>query len=85
MHIPLRQGDVTINLKKTQRLYLEEGLKVRRKMGLRRGVCPQALGPVLVLSDQCWGLDFVHDQLATGRSFRAPNVVDTSRANACGP
>ena len=32
--------------------------------------------PVLALPNQRWSLDFVHDQLATGRRFRILNVVD---------
>jgi len=32
--------------------------------------------PVLALPNQRWSLDFVHDQLVTGRRFRALNIVD---------
>jgi putative transposase len=32
--------------------------------------------PVLALSNQRWSLDFVHDQIVTGRRFRALNIVD---------
>jgi hypothetical protein len=31
---------------------------------------------VLALPNQRWSLDFVHDQLATGRRFRVLNIVD---------
>jgi transposase InsO family protein len=31
---------------------------------------------VLALPNQRWSLDFVHDQLATGRRFRILNIVD---------
>jgi putative transposase len=31
---------------------------------------------VLALPNQHWSLDFVHDQLATGRRFRVLNIVD---------
>ena len=57
LHILLRREGLTINRKKTQRLYREEGLTVRRRKGR-------------------WSLDFVHDQMATGRRFRVLNVVD---------
>ena len=65
-----------INRKKTQRLYREEGLTVRRRKGRKRAVGARAAAPVLALPNQRWGLDFVHDQLATGRRFRVLNVVD---------
>ena len=76
LHILLRRDGVTINRKKTQRLYREEGLTVRRMNGRRRAVGARAPGSVLALPNQRWSLDFVHDQLATGRRFRVLNIVD---------
>ena len=76
LHILLRRNGVTINRKKTQRLYREEGLTVRRRKGRRRAVGAWAPGPVLALPNQRWSLDFVHDQLATGRRFCVLNIVD---------
>lgn len=66
LHILLRRDGVTINRKKTQRLYCEEGLTVRRRKGRKRAVSARAPAPVPALPDQRWSLDFVHDQLATG-------------------
>nr|WP_183937296.1 IS3 family transposase [Sphingomonas sp. BK481] len=76
LHILLRRDGITINRKKTQRLYREEGLTVRRRKGRKRAVGARAPAPVLALPNQRWSLDFVHDQLATGRRFRVLNVVD---------
>ena len=36
----------------------------------------RAPAPVLALPNQRWSLDFVHDQMASGRRFRVLNVVD---------
>ena len=76
LHILLRRDGVLINRKKTQRLYREEGLTVRRRKGRKRAVGARALAPVLALPNQRWSLDFVHDQMTTGRRFRVLNVVD---------
>lgn len=76
LHILLRRDGVLINRKKTQRLYREEGLTVRRRKGRKRAVGTRTRPPVLALPNQCWSLDFVHDQLVTGRRFRVLNVVD---------
>jgi len=76
LHILLRRDGITINRKKTQRLYREEGLTVRRRRGRRRAVGARAPAPVLALPNQRWSLDFVHDQLVTGRRFRVLNIVD---------
>jgi putative transposase len=65
-----------INRKKTQRLYREEGLTVRRRNGRKRAVGARAPAPGLALPNQRWSLDFVHDQMAMGRRFRILNIVD---------
>ena len=64
------------NRKKMQRLYREEGLTVRRRKGRKRAVGTPAPAPVPALPNQRWSLDFVHDQMITGRRFRVFNVVD---------
>ena len=76
MHILLRHDGVLSNRKKTQRLYRDEGLTVRRRKGRKHAVGTRTRPPVLALPNQCWSLDFVHDQLATGRWFQVLNVVD---------
>jgi putative transposase len=76
LHILLRRDGIMINRKKTQRLYREEGLTVRRQKGRKRALGARAPAPVLALPNQRWSLDFVHDQMITGRRFRVLNVVD---------
>ena len=76
LHMLLRRDGIAINRKKTQRLYREEGLTVRRRKGRKRAVGARAPVPVAALPNQRWSLDFVHDQLASGRRFRVLNVVD---------
>lgn len=76
LHILLRRDGHTLNRKKIQRLYREEGLTVRRRKGRKRAVGTRTPPPVLALPNQRWSLDFVHDQMATGRRFRVLNVVD---------
>ena len=48
-------------------------MRARRKerLSLHRGVVPPASG-----RDQAWSMDFVHDQLVTGRTFRVLTVID---------
>ncbi len=75
LHILVRRDGIAINRKKTQRLYREEGLTVRRRKGRKRAVGARAPAPVLALPNQRWSLDFVHDQMVTGRRFRILNIV----------
>lgn len=64
LHIMLRRVGVIINRKKTQRLYQEEGLAVRRRRSRKRAVRTRAPAPVLALPNQRWSLDFVHVRAA---------------------
>ncbi len=59
-----------------RRIIAPARLTVRRRKGRRRAVGARAPAPVLALPNQRWSLDFVHDQLVTGRRFRVLNIVD---------
>jgi len=48
----------------------------RATKGRRRATGSRAPAPVLALTNRRWSLDFVHDQLVTGRRFRVLNIVD---------
>ncbi len=76
LRILLRRDGIMINLTKAQQLYREEWQTVRRWKGRRRAVGARAPAPVLALPNQHRSLDFVHDQLVTGRQFRVLNIVD---------
>jgi putative transposase len=75
--IMLRREGWKDNKKRVHRLYRLEGLQVRmrnrrkKRLSLHRGAVPPASGP-----NQYWSMDFVHDQLASGRSFRVLTVID---------
>ena len=64
LHILLQRDGIAVNRKKTQRLYREEGLTVRRRKGRRRAVGARAPVPVAALPNQRWSLDFLQDRLA---------------------
>jgi putative transposase len=75
--IMLRREGWQDNKKRVHRLYRLEGLQVRlrarqkKRLSLHRGAVPAARG-----RDQYWSMDFVHDQLVTGRAFRVLTVID---------
>ena len=76
LHVLLRREGLVQNRKKTQRLYREEGLAVRRRRGRKRATGSRAPLLLPALPNMRWSIDFVHDQLAAGRRFRILNVVD---------
>jgi transposase InsO family protein len=76
LHVLLRREGFRVNRKKTQRLYREEGLTVRRRKGRKRALGARIARTLATFPNQCWSLDFVHDQFADGRRFRILNIVD---------
>ena len=76
LHVLLRLEGYVVNRKKTQRLYREEGLMVRRRRGRRRATGMRASLATVALPNERWSLDFVHDQFTSGRRFRILNIVD---------
>jgi putative transposase len=67
-----------INVKKVYRIYKELRMQLRHQTRKRRVKAKlrddrgEAVGP-----NEIWAMDFVHDQLATGKKLRVVTVVDT--------
>jgi putative transposase len=84
LRVLLSREGVHMNHKKLRRLYVEERLQVRRRIGRKRASVARvplvpARGP-----NQRWSMDFVHDALSDGRRFRILAVVDDyTRENLC--
>ena len=73
LHVILKSEGLVVNRKKTQRIYREEGLKVRRRYGRRRAIGTREPIPVASKPNARWSLDFVHDPFVCGRRFRILN------------
>jgi putative transposase len=76
LFVLLRREGEPAGINRVYRLYREEGLTVRKRRARRRAVGTRA--PILVeaKANARWSLDFVHDQLSSGRRFRVLNVMD---------
>ena len=68
------EGSVT-NPKRTYRIYTQEQLQVRRKKR-KKLIPPRVPMAVNTRENERWSIDFVSDQLATGRCFRVSNILD---------
>jgi putative transposase len=75
LHGMLRFEGLVTNPKRTYRLYREEGLQIRTKRR-KKLVRPRIPMAVPDRANERWSMDFVSDQLATGRRLRVLNVVD---------
>ena len=64
------------NHKRVYRIYceLELNLRIKPKKRLKREKPEPLSQPATV--NECWSMDFMHDQLSDGRSYRAFNVID---------
>jgi transposase InsO family protein len=76
LHVLLRREGYVVNRKKTQRLYREEGLSVRKRRGRKKATGTRAPLLTVAVPNARWSVDFVHDQFAYGRRFRIFNVID---------
>src|SRR6201996_9356496 len=70
VHVLLRREGWPINQKRTRRIYRELGLQLRNKTPKRRvkAKLRDDRRPA-THSNETWAMDFVHDQLATGRKI----------------
>lgn len=75
LHVLLQRKGERVNHKRVQRVYREAGLTIRRK---KRKHCVREGKPLVArtAANQEWGLDFVHDAVACGRTIRTLSVVD---------
>jgi putative transposase len=77
LHVLLQREGWRINHKRVYRLYVEEGLTLRRKgPRRRRSILPRVSTPAPTGPDQIWSMDFVHDELGWGQRFRILTLVD---------
>lgn len=77
VHILLQRDGWAVNPKRIYRLYKELGLQLRNKVPRRRvkAKLREDRRPA-TQTNETWAMDFVHDQLATGRKIRVLTVVD---------
>lgn len=76
LHNRLRWEGWRVNVKRTYRLYCQEGLAVKKR---RRKKLPVPERQPLVRPEQpneVWSMDFVFDELASGRRIKTLTVVD---------
>jgi len=72
----LRREGFVVNHKRLFRIYREERLMVRKRGGRKRALGTRTPMPVPALPHDLWVLDFVSDQLDTGRRFRVLAIYD---------
>src|SRR5207237_10591504 len=77
VHVLLQREGWAINVKRVYRLYRELSLQLRNKTPKRRVKAKLREDRTEARQiNETWAMDFVHDQLATGRKIRVLTIVD---------
>lgn len=76
IHILLRREGMVINHKRTERIYREEGLSLRKRKRKKVAAGARVIMPEPIAPNEMWSMDFVTDSVVTGRRFRALAIVD---------
>ena len=72
----LKREGLVINHKRTERIYREEGLSLRKRKRKKTAAQARVILPAPGRPNERWSMDFVTDSLVTGRRFRALVIVD---------
>ena len=76
IHVLLRAEGLVLNHKRTERLYREIGLSLRQRGNKKRPSHARIPTPAPTGQDECWAMDFVHDNLANGAPIRMLTIID---------
>lgn len=77
IHDIVKREGLVENHKRTERIYREEGLIIRKRKRKRHGAAANRVErPKPTAPNQSWSMDFMSDCLETGRKLRLLNVVD---------
>jgi len=76
IHLLLRRAGFVVNHKRTERIYREEGLSLRKRKRKKIAAAARVVMPAPAGPNEKWSMDFVTDSLVTGRRFRALSIVD---------
>jgi putative transposase len=76
IHLLLRREGLVVNHKRTERIYREEGLSLRKRKRKKTAAIARVILPTAERPNERWSMDFVTDSIVTGRRFRALVIVD---------
>jgi putative transposase len=76
IHLMLQREGLVINHKRTERIYRQEGLSLRKRKRKKTAAMTRVILPAAARPNERWSMDFVTDSIVTGRRFRALVIVD---------
>lgn len=75
LHYVLRREGLVVNHKRTERIYREEKLSLRKKKRKKRPTLRVPMIPA-IRPNQCWAMDFIEDRLMDGRRIKTFTLLD---------
>jgi putative transposase len=76
IHNSLKNEGLVINLKRTERIYRQEGLQIRKRARKKLARVPRVVRPRASRPNEVWSIDFVFDWLMTRRKLKCLTVID---------
>ena len=76
IHLLLQREGLVVNHKRTERIYREEGLSLRKRKRKKTAAMTRVILPAAERPNERWSMDFATDSIVTGRRFRALAIVD---------
>ena len=76
LHALLKKEGRVQNHKRTERIYTEEGLMIRRKRKKKQIHFFRVPLPEPSMPNEMWSMDFIHDSCANGTRIRVLTIVD---------
>ena len=76
LHALLKQEGLVVNHKRTERIYREEKLSLRKRKKKPQAISSRKPDDPVAGPLECLAMDFVHDNLADGRTIRILSMID---------
>lgn len=76
LHVMLRREGLMINHKRTERIYRQEGLSLRIRRRKKMASAARLELPRARRPNERWSMDFMSDNLSSGRRLRLLTIVD---------
>jgi putative transposase len=82
LHVLLKREGLAVNRKRVYRLYRLGQLALRKRLRKRGVTAPRIPRSSPLYANERWSMDFMADQLESGKRFRTLNIVD-DRTREC--
>ncbi len=76
LHALLKQEGLVVNHKRTERIYREEKLSLRKRRKKQQAISSRKPDEPVDGPLECVAMDFIHDNLADGRTIRILSMID---------